>query len=131
MTEPVPILMPSPSPRLRLPRSARLRHRRDFLALRAEGERVVSGCVIVNVRRALAGGRSRVGVVTGRGVGSAVVRNRARRLLREAFRRHQGDWAEPVDVVLVARPSIAARSFPQVERDFLSALKRASSRRVS
>jgi ribonuclease P protein component len=54
-----------------------------------------------------------------------VVRSRARRLLREAFRLHQHDLASPVDLVLVARPSIAGRPLADVERDFLAALRRA------
>jgi ribonuclease P protein component len=58
-------------------------------------------------------------------VGNAVARNRARRLLRESFRRHQLDLATPVDMVLVARPSIAGMSFGEVEREFLSTARRA------
>jgi ribonuclease P protein component len=58
-------------------------------------------------------------------VGGAVARNRARRLMREAFRRHQLELAQPVDLVLVARPSIAGKGFAEVERDFLITLRKA------
>jgi ribonuclease P protein component len=54
-----------------------------------------------------------------------VIRNRARRLLRESFRLHQNELAGPVDLVLVARPSIAGKDFAFVERDYLTALRRA------
>jgi ribonuclease P protein component len=64
-------------------------------------------------------------VVTGRRIGGAVVRNRARRLLRETFRLHQYDLAAPVDLVLVARASIAGKRFADVERDFLTTLRKA------
>ena len=54
-----------------------------------------------------------------------VVRSRARRLLRESFRQHQHKLARPVELVLVARPSIAGRGFAEVEKDFLAVLRRA------
>ena len=47
---------------------------------------------------------------------------RARRLLREAFRLHQLELAQPLDLVLVARPSIVGKKFSVVEKDFLAAL---------
>jgi ribonuclease P protein component len=58
-------------------------------------------------------------------VGGAVVRNRARRLLRETFRRHRRDLARPVDLVLVARPPIVSRDLAGIEHDFLKALRQA------
>jgi ribonuclease P protein component len=64
-------------------------------------------------------------VITARKVGGAVARTRARRLLREAFRLHQLELAQPVDLVLVAQPSIAGKGFVEVERDYLAALRRA------
>lgn len=71
------------------------------------------------------GGSSRLGVVTAGRIGNAVVRSRARRLLREAFRIHQHEFTQPVDLVLVARPSIAEKAFGGVERDFLTTLRKA------
>jgi ribonuclease P protein component len=54
-----------------------------------------------------------------------VARSRARRLLRESFRLHQHELARPIDLVLVARPSIAGKRFAEVERDFLTTLRKA------
>jgi ribonuclease P protein component len=70
-------------------------------------------------------GNTRAGVITSRKIGNAVVRARARRLLREAFRRNQHKVAGKVDLVLVARASIARKHFAGVEADFLMALRRA------
>lgn len=114
-----------PSARLRLPRSRRLRTGRDFQRARTQGRRLVNGCLILNWLPLPAGQPTRLGVVTGRGIGAATVRSRARRLLREAFRRHQFDLRQPMDVVLVARQSIGTKRFADAERDLLTALRRA------
>jgi ribonuclease P protein component len=45
--------------------------------------------------------------------------------MRESFRLHQRELAAPVDLVLVARPSIAGRKLAEVERDFLRVLRQA------
>ena len=47
------------------------------------------------------------------------------RLMRESFRLHQLELVGPVDLVLVARPSIAGKSFEVVQRDFMAALRKA------
>ena len=117
--------MADPTPqRFRFGRAAHLKQRRDFVRLRQGGERLTAGCLIANWQRLAANSASRLGVITARRIGGAVVRSRARRLLREAFRLHQHDLAAPVDLVLVARQSIAGRGFAQVERDFLAALRK-------
>ena len=117
--------MADPTPqRLRFGRAARLKQGRDFARLRRGGERLANGCLIANWQRLSPDAPSRLGVITAGRIGGALVRSRARRLLREAFRLHQHDLAGPVDLVLVARPSIAGRGFAEVERDFLTALRK-------
>ena len=111
--------------RLRFGRGSRIKQSRDFARARREGQRLTVGCLIANWRRLSPEDRTRLGVVTAGRIGSAVVRSRARRLLREAFRLHQHDLAQPVDLVLVARPSILNKGFAEVEKDFLTSLRRA------
>jgi ribonuclease P protein component len=111
--------------RLTLGLSARLKQGRDFARVRQQGERLPFGCLIANWQRLAPGAASRVGVIASGKLGNAVVRNRARRLLREAFRLHQGDLAQPVDLVLVARSSITTKGMAEVERDFLTTLRKA------
>ena len=103
----------------------RLGRNRDFVRVRQQGERLALGCLIVNWHRLPEGMAPKVGVVTSRKIGGAVERSRARRLLRESFRQHQHELAQPVELVLVARPSIADRDFAAVEKDFLAVLNRA------
>lgn len=72
-----------------------------------------------------AGAHPKLGVVTSRKIGGAVQRARARRLLRESFRLHQHEFARPIELILVARNSIAGKQFAEVEKDFLTTLRRA------
>jgi len=111
--------------RLGFARSQRLKHGRDFTRTRQEGQRAVLGCLIANWRRLPADAKTRLGVVTSKKIGGAVVRNRARRLMREVFRAHQNELTQPVDLVLVARQSIVGRGLAGVEKDFLATMGRA------
>jgi ribonuclease P protein component len=112
-------------PRYRFRSSSRIKQGRDFARLKQKGERRTSGGLVVNWLRMPTGSDSRLGVVTSGKVGGAVVRNRVRRLLREAFRLHQRELVHPVDVVLVARQSIDGKRFAEVENEFLAALRKA------
>jgi ribonuclease P protein component len=110
---------------LKFNRAQRIKQSRDFSRVRREGQRLVTGCLIANWHRLPGAGATRLGVVTAGKIGNAVARNRARRLLREAFRAHQHDFAQPVDLVLVARPAIAGKGMIDVEKDLLTLLRRA------
>src|ERR1035441_1349034 len=111
--------------RLRLGRASRLAQSRDFARVRQQGERLAQGCLIANWNKLPDGGAPKLGVVTSKRIGGAVERSRARRLLRETFRQHQHEFAQPVELVLVARNSIAGRDFAEVEKDLLAVLNRA------
>jgi ribonuclease P protein component len=114
-----------PSSRLLFPRASRLKRPGEFARAKAEGRRLVIGCLIANVLPRPPGHTSRLGVVTSKKIGGAVVRSRARRLLRECFRLHQRELARPVDLVLVARPSIAGKKLADVELDLMRVLRQA------
>ena len=115
---------PAETPR-RLGRSVRIGPSGDFARIRQQGQRIVFGCLIANWQRLPEGSKPKLGVVTSKKIGGAVERNRARRLLRESFRQHQNELAQPVEIILVARNSIARRSFAEVEKDYLTTLRRA------
>jgi len=105
-----------------LPRGRRLKLPGEFSQVRKVGRRLIVGCLILNWKEAAT---SRLGVVTSRKIGNAVVRNRARRLMRECFRQHQSEFNARIELVMVARNSIKGRKLADVEYDFLAALKRA------
>ena len=114
----------TPKP-LRLTRASRVTQNRDFVRIRQQGERLAQGCLVANWNKLPEGAAPKLGVVTSRKIGGAVQRTRARRLLRESFRLHQHEFAQPIELILVARNSIAGKRFADVERDFLATLRRA------
>lgn len=70
----------------------------------------------------------RIMVIAGRGIGKAVRRNRAKRLLREAVRRAQGPWPG-FHVALIAKPALLAASEEQIDHALRQALSRGGVRR--
>ena len=67
---------------------------------------------------------TRLGISVSRKVGGAVARNRAKRLLREALRLEGRQLPEGLDLVVVARPSVAGASYREIAgdiRDLLNA----------
>ena len=61
----------------------------------------------------------RLGVVASKKVGNAPERARAKRRLREAFRRNRGRFVSSDDVVLVARRSLLAAPWADVVSELL------------
>ena len=110
---------------LRLSAPNRLKNKRDFEQIRAGGQRAILGCLIANWRVLENTSRSRVGVIASAKIGNAPERNRAKRLMREVFRLHQHEFAKPLELVLVARQSIAGKTFAEVENTFLTILRKA------
>lgn len=68
---------------------------------------------------------SRLGLAVGRRVGNAVVRNRVKRLLREAFRQSVEAAALQRDIVIVAKPGLAERTFGEIRNELGARLARA------
>jgi ribonuclease P protein component len=65
-------------------------------------------------------GPARFGVAATRKLGGAVVRNRAKRLSRELFRRHKPGAS--LDVVVVPRREFLTAEFSSLERDYVTLL---------
>ena len=118
-------MTPEAPARLRLNRAMRIRQGSDFARLKRQGRRLVRGCLVINWLELPTGSQTRFAVITTRKLGNAVIRNRARRLLRECFRLHQHVLRVPVEMVLIARRSLVGQSFAGVEADYLAILRSA------
>lgn len=68
-------------------------------------------------------GRSRLGIAATRKLGGAVVRNRAKRLVRELFR--QGEIPAGLDIVVIPRPDMLDADRATRESEFRYAIRRA------
>lgn len=103
----------------------RLRYRREFLAA-ARGLRVARDAfVLQGVGRGApaGGGQVGIGLTVTKKIGNAVVRNRARRRLREALRLTlPGPARAGHDYVVVARAAALTRPFARLREDILGAL---------
>ena len=85
-----------------------MRKRRDFEKAYEEGKKVVTPEFALFARpNGLV--HSRLGITTTRRLGKAVVRNRARRLVREAFRTRREEIPPGLDLVFVVRPPLLMR----------------------
>ena len=90
---------------MRFGKAARILRRREFLAVQQRGERLFAGKLVVLALPA--GGKGpRIGVTVSGKVANAVIRNRIKRWVREAFRAVAADLP-PVDLVVIARSGAA------------------------
>ncbi len=62
-------------------------------------------------------GPTRIGVTASRKLGGAVRRNRVKRLVREAFRRHKLLFPGGLDVVFIAKKDAVGVDYDQVVRE--------------
>jgi ribonuclease P protein component len=100
----------------------RIRRRADFLRIQKAGTRTHGRFLTLiglpNGLQAL-----RLGVSASKRLGGAAVRNRAKRLIRELFRRNRPDGAG-LDLVVVPKAELLDATFDALEQDFRATLLR-------
>jgi ribonuclease P protein component len=99
---------------VRLAKAAHLTLRGEFLAVQERGRKIVTGPYVV-LALATDRGRARLGVTVSKKVGTAVVRNRVKRWVREAFRSAAAELPS-VDVVVIARSGAPAGGLAAARR---------------
>jgi len=106
----------------------RLKMRADFLRLR-KGRAWRAPALVLQARcnTGKPGARentARFGFTVTKRIGNAVIRNRARRRLKETARLVAGAHARPgYDYVVIARQGVLTRSFAQLQKDLCNALE--------
>jgi ribonuclease P protein component len=93
----------------------RVRRRAEFERIYQHGLKQWSRFMTVFLLRT-GGSTSRLGVAATRKLGGAVVRNRAKRISREIYRRHKPKPG--LDVVLVPKREFLTAEFDDLERDY-------------
>jgi ribonuclease P protein component len=104
-----------------LPPARRLRRRGEFQRVFDAGRRS-HGRFLTLIVAPGPGPTARLGVVASRKLGGAVVRNRAKRLIREMFR--TSNDAGSVDLVVIPKLALLDASKPALQQDFEAAFKR-------
>ena len=108
-------------------RLARLRKRREFLAVASGGRKwATPGLVLQAAPSSRADtDTGRVGFTASRKVGNAVARNRAKRRLREIARTTLAAHGAPgYDYVLIGRQATVRRAYTRLTQDLETALKK-------
>ena len=84
-----------------------------FRRLYQRGKSAAGRCVVVYCRKNGLG-RNRLGITAGTKVGHAVVRNRVRRRIREAYRLSESEYRRGYDIVVVARTRAASATYREI-----------------
>lgn len=95
-----------------------LKQNHVFRKLYARGRSAVGAFVVVYCMRN-GTKENQLGVTASTKLGHAVVRNRARRRLREVYRLHESELRPGFDVILVARSRCLTADFKKLEAAFL------------
>lgn len=99
------------------PRDARLLKHADFQAVYQKGKKHFSANMTAFYRESDRPAGPRVGFTVGKVLGGAVARNRIRRRMRAAVRRHLLELARPLDLVLHPRKSTLTLKFVQLDQE--------------
>jgi ribonuclease P protein component len=120
--------MSAQPPRLRFPGARRLRLNREFVRVRQEGRTIRGRLFMLGLLEME--GDFRVGFVTSKRVGGAVLRNQVRRRLRDIVRRHQHEIRAGIWMVIVARAAAAEANSAALEEEWLGLCRKGEVLRI-
>ena len=107
-------------------RAQKLHLQKDFQKILRSGQRLKHSCLVVFVyNRSDSSSLPRLGLITSRKLGNAVVRNRLKRRLREIFRLNKNHIKQGVDILFLPKPDALALNYKQLESVVISIFKRA------
>jgi ribonuclease P protein component len=99
----------------------RVRKRSEYLRIQEGGHRVVSPGFVFMLDRSADTRGPRLGITASRRVGNAIERNRAKRLVREAFRAVRASWPPAARVVVIVRQGLGNRHLSDVVAEWEAA----------
>jgi len=107
-----------------LPPARRIRRRGEFQRVFDAGRRA-HGRYLTIIAAPAPGPHSRLGIVASKKLGGAVVRNRAKRLIRNVFRTEAGP-GRPTDLVIIPKTSALEIVIAELAADYKTTLRRLS-----
>lgn len=109
---------------MRLPSRLHLKESRDFAAIKAQGQSQSGRYFVLALLRDEGLEDFRFGLVTGRKLGGAVVRNRLRRQMREIIRASRAQIVPGVRFVTIARWRAPQAGYADLQKDWLHVARR-------
>lgn len=103
-------------------KSKTLKQNKDFRRLYYRGKSKASSCIVTYVMKNHSG-ETVYGITTGKKIGNAVKRNRARRLIRAAFSELEHRLNNSYDIVFVARTRTSQVKMQEVKAQMEEQLK--------
>jgi ribonuclease P protein component len=111
---------------LRFPSSVRLKKSGDFKKVREKGKSSQARLLRLGIFKLAENPPSRIGIVTSKRLGGAVVRNKTRRRLREIARTHLPRIIPGLLIVIVAKPPAAEAAYDELRAEWLLLARRLS-----
>jgi len=108
-----------------LHKDLRISRGKEYSYLYKNGRRISGRYIIVFVKENQLA-HNRFGIVTSKKIGNAIIRNRAKRQIREVIRKNLNNLQPGYDVVVVARYNMKETIFELIEKDFLRLMRKAS-----
>lgn len=101
-----------------------IKNNRDFVNIYNKGRRFVNPYLVMYKLKGARG--KRIGITVSKKIGKAVVRNRVRRLIRQALYVNYDRLRDGYDYVFVARVRAGGADFKTIEKNFSIALSKLS-----
>lgn len=101
----------------------RIRESKHYNNIYQNGKKYLGKCLIVFVLKNDVG-INRFGIVTSKKIGNAIVRNKAKRRVMALVNEYRLKLAQGYDFVLVSRPLINKVEYSQIEKDFISVMRK-------
>jgi len=109
-------------------RATRVRKRAEFERIQKGGARVSTRTFVLIVSGRPDRGPARLGITASRKIGGAVTRNRAKRLVREAFRANPELFPPGIDLVVIVRKPPGSMKAAEVGAEWRGAQKQLARR---
>ena len=111
---------------MRFRKQQRITSNRDYRQVRSSGKRVSAQAFHLQIRQqgSTESGITRIGIIASKKIGNAVIRNRAKRLFREIFRKEQSRLPEALDIVLIVYPQFCTHTESELAKQFIYACQK-------